>query len=480
MNLAQGSGTTEMLCDWVNRTSYEDISAGAIHATKRLICDTIGCAVGARNLDSASIVVEVVAGNGGVPESTILGSRLKVSPAAAAFANGYLGNVLDADETLGGRSHHAAATVFPALALGESLGANGPEVIAAVTLGYDLGARVGHSLSLGSATGLVHGWLGFAATTAAAKILRLDAVRLANAIGIAGWTSPLPCAALRWQQLAAPRPMLKVAPHGFISQQGVLAAQLAEKGFVGDRTVLEGEEGYWKITGATKCDWNLMVADLGKSWWIEEVMFKGYALCGAGSQSVDLFRQIIAEHKLRPEEIEKVSVWAIEAALHQLTPPESQTDVPFSVAFALAAVAFGIELGPRSQSWDVIRDPRLSDFTRKIDVFPNSDLPAANGEVSPVRAMSDLPNRGIGGVPYPIPTKVEIMARGRTFEASSDFAWGNPWTTETAMTDEELKHKFRTFCSGVLRSQRIEEVLDVVFRLEESEDVGRDLMSLLA
>lgn len=479
MNLGYGAGATAALSEWASGTKFRDLRPEAVHATKRLICDTIGCAVGARSLDSASIVIELASRYCGAPDATLLGSHVKVNAAAAAFANGYLGNVLDADETLEGRSHHAACTVFAALAVGESAEVSGAELITAIALGYDVGARIGHSMNLGSATALVHGWLVFASAAAAAKILQLDAERFSNALGIAGWVSPLP-AALRWQELAAPRPMLKVAPHGFMSQQGVLAAQLAHEGFLGDQTILEGENGYWKLAGATKCDWDILAENQGERWWVEEVQFKGYAFCGAGSQTIDLFRRLIREHNLRPEEVQKVSVWAIQAALYQLTQPKSQTDVPFSLPFALAAVAYGFELGPLSQSWRVIQDPRLHEFTDRIEVFPNTSLSATEGEMPSVRALSELPSRGLGGLPYRIPTKVEIRARGQIYEASSDFAWGDPKTNETAMTDDELKNKFRTFCAGALRSKRIEDVLDVVFHLEDVDNIRLDLMSLLS
>jgi 2-methylcitrate dehydratase PrpD len=219
---------------------------------------------GARSLDSGNIVIELAGETGGAGKSTVLGSSGKVAAATAAFANSYLGNALDADETLYNRGHHAVATVFPALALAERTGADGRALITAVALGYDVAARVGNSLTFstvsaggrGPASNASLGWISFASVTAAGSILELDPDRMAHAMGIAGWTSPLPCG-LRWQQITSPKPMLKYTPYGFISQQGVLAAQLAGKGFTGDPGVLDGDRGFWRMSGAVKCDWDI-------------------------------------------------------------------------------------------------------------------------------------------------------------------------------------------------------------------------------
>jgi hypothetical protein len=47
------------------------------------------------------------------------------------------------------------------------------------------------------------------------------------------------------------------------------------------------------------------------------------------------------------------------------------------------------------------------------------------------------------------------------------------------MTDDQLREKFRRFCAGELRAERIEEALDVLFRLEDVTDINAELMPLL-
>jgi 2-methylcitrate dehydratase PrpD len=267
--------------------------------------------------------------------------------------------------------------------------------------------------------------------------------------------------------------MLKYTPYGYLSQQGVLAAQLAGKGFTGDPGILDGDLGFWRLVGASACDWDILLGDLGSRWWILDASFKPYASGRYGNFPIDLFRRLIEEHQLRADEIDRVDVWTISHAVAPWfnNPPQSQIDLPFNIPFELAACAYRIDLGPRWQSWETVRDARLPAFTQRVYVHPNTELRTTTGETP------QLP--GTGGLPTRIPTKVQVEARGHTVSATTDYAWGDPWTPESTMTDDQLRDKFRTFCSGVLRSRRIEEALDVLFDLDRVDDIGGQLTPLL-
>jgi 2-methylcitrate dehydratase PrpD len=143
----------------------------------------------------------------------------------------------------------------------------------------------------------------------------------------------------------------------------------------------------------------------------------------------------------------------------------------FSIPIALAAVAYGSCLGPEWQSWASVRDHRLQAFAEKVIVQPNNELRDETGAAPALPALGSLPTR--------VPTRVDVAARGQRFSAQTDFAWGDPWTPESRMSDDDLRAKFRRFTAGSLRSSRIEEVLDVVFALDACSDVTRELSPLL-
>jgi 2-methylcitrate dehydratase PrpD len=475
-----GDDTTARLAEWVARVDFADLPATAVRATRRLICDAIGCAIGARALDAATMVADAASELGGPSRATVLGFGTKVGAAAAAFANGYLGSALDADETLQNRSHHGSPSVFPALALAESGDASGHSLITAVAISYDVAVRIGHAMAFplaaeGTAApsiGSSPGWVSMGAAAGAAKVLRLDAVKTANALGIAGWTSPAPFA-LRWPTLLAPKAMLKFVPHGFMSHQAVLSALLAAKGFTGDRHVLDGDTGYWKVAGSVACDWDFVFDRLGEQWWIEETSFKPYAVGRDAHCAVDLFRRLVDDHALRPDDISEVAVWTVPSVASEwfTAPPQTQTDVPFSIPFVLAAYVHGIDLGPPLHSWRTIRDERLADFATRVHIASNSGLKRTASMTTPRPTLGSVADRG--------PTRVEVHANGQVFAATADFARGDPWTPELAMSDDDLARKFRSFCSGIVPDQQVEDALSLLMRLDEVDNIARDIMPLL-
>jgi len=483
MTLQEGEGATACLAGFIRDTRFGDLPPEVVHDTRRIICDSIACAVGGTSLDAGKIVVEMAKALGGPPESSIMANGGKVSPASAAFANCYLGNVLDADETLLNSSHHAVCAVFPALAFAESLGLDGKELITAVAVGYDIGARIGlsfvgarvtdsGSIEFGRRHRAGHGWITFAAMAAAGKALNLDGRQLANAFGIAGFSSPI-ASNQRWGQLVAGKNMGKYAPYSFMGFNGVVAAQMAQKGFTADPAFLDGDLGYWKLMGAQEYEWQILLGDLGKKWWIPETSIKPFASGRFSHHSLSLFRNILRDQNLRAEEIENVVVKTFSRAASPwfsgVSEPQTQIDMQFSIPLALAAAAYGLELTPDWQSQERLKDRRLSEFARRVRVETDpSAYKVMAEEIKKERRFRR------------IPTEVAVSARGRVYRARSDYAWGDPWTKETRMTDEQLKDKFRGFCSRLLRSDKIEGALEALYGLEKVKNVATELVPLVS
>ncbi len=478
--MQEGEGATACLAGFIRDTSFDDLPPEVVHDTRRIICDSIACAVGGTSLDGGKTVVDMAKTLGGPPESSIMANGGKVSPASAAFANTYLGNVLDTDETLLFFSHHAVCAVFPALAVVESLGLDGKDLITAVAIGYDVGARIGLSLPHSRITGtgsvefapnLGMGWETFAAVAAAGKAFKLDVAQLASAFGIAGYASPM--ARSRFQQVPSGKPMVKYAPYASMGFVGIVASQMARLGFSADPAFFDGDLGYWKLAGASEFDWGRLLGDLRERWWITETSIKPYAAGRYAHHSVDLLRQIIREQVLTPGEIERVEVKTLPVVampwLSGLCEPQTQIDMQFSIPLALAATAYGLELSPEWQSPERMKDHRLFEFASRVKVEADrSNLKVMADDISRVSRLKR------------IPTTVTVSARGQVYRASSDYAWGDPWLEETRMSDEQLRNKFRSFCSRLLRSDKIEAALETLYRLETVDNVSDELIPLLS
>src|SRR5262249_52456692 len=118
-------------------------------------------------------------GLGGVRQSSVVGTRLLISPVQAALANGMLAHADETDDSHApSRTHPGCAVVPAALAVAEGAHASGERLLRTVVLGYDVAARVNYALgadALAAASYSTHSIGGtFGAGAAAGAVLGLD------------------------------------------------------------------------------------------------------------------------------------------------------------------------------------------------------------------------------------------------------------------------------------------------------------------
>src|SRR5690606_33623899 len=82
--------TTEKIARYATSLSYEDLTPAALRATKKLLVDTIGCAIGAHDSEPARIARRVAAGKSSARPARVWCSGERSSIEAAAFANGVM------------------------------------------------------------------------------------------------------------------------------------------------------------------------------------------------------------------------------------------------------------------------------------------------------------------------------------------------------------------------------------------------------
>jgi len=277
------------LVDFVARAKFSDLPDKVIYETKRLLLDSIGCAIGGIRMERGKICVEMAKRLGGLSESTIPGTSAKVSCINAAFANGELISTLDYDALFG---THIPPFVIPApLAIGEAISASGKDLILSTALGHEMARRLQMATpppyrpeESGPEKGKVifapvsgHGTAVFGAAVGAGKILNLNPEKMANAIGIAGYTGP-PSTMRKWTDTVPVR-MTKYGPPGFTAEAGLRAALLADMGYCGDTNIFEGEFGYWRFTGFQNWNKEIVTKGLGDKWVCTEISYKKYP-CG--------------------------------------------------------------------------------------------------------------------------------------------------------------------------------------------------------
>lgn len=469
-------GVTRKLAEFAAQTRYEQLPSEVVRESKRLLLDTIGCAVGAVYTDSGGIALKHVRALGGNPIATIMGTGERTSPVNAAYANARLANVLDADDTFPTGSHFGSTTVFSALALAEQQKRTGRDLITAIAVGFDVGARIGSSLGLsitvedGKVTGYAKlsgtsATMTWASVGAATSISQLGTDRTTHAFGIAGANTPLPAHA-KWSGSVS-LPMHKYSDAGWCAQTGVSATLLAELGSTGYADILDGDPAFWRFFGAAKCDFSALSDNLAQHWHIMNTTYKPWPSCRWTQYPLTAFFKLKQELGLQADEIDRIVVKAnpfAQSARFKQQQPDNQISAEFSHAHALAMGAFGVPPGPLWYDEDALKSPKYQAFRSRVTV-----------ELEPRAA--NLAQWMENGQFRRIPGGVEVHARGKVHTASVDMAAGDPWSKDTLFTDEALRQKFIGMVCGtnpgsVERRKKAECIIELVDKLENIKDLA--------
>jgi 2-methylcitrate dehydratase PrpD len=461
----------QRLAEFVVETKYGDLPGAVVHEAKRVLLDSTGCALGGMTVEKGRLSAALARRLGGPPESSILGTRDKVSCVAAAFANGELINALDFDAILDPVIHVSPFVLPPAFVLGESKGASGRDLILAAVLGHELSARVASGLSSGRtivAEGpdrgkvlrpAVHGYSAnaFGSAASAGKMLGLDAGKMANAMGIAGYSAPMQTGS-HWQRCGTSA-LVKYGSAGWMAQLGTTAALLADTGYTGDLSVLDGDDGFWKFSGSESWNAEKVSSNLGQDWHIVNTRYKVYPCCGIIQGSLDCLTAIVDENRLAPEEIEQVKVFLdplSEQPLWQTREIDNEVQAQFSVPYVVAVAAQGLPLGTEWQDPDTRKSPRVRALMDKVSFATHPDYGTAALENREARMA-----------------RVDVRAQGRTYSLERNYARGTPTPEIARLSDRELEEKFKRNASRVLPEGKADNAVKLIWELDELSNISR-------
>jgi 2-methylcitrate dehydratase PrpD len=231
---------TLQLCERIAGIGYENLGAPAIMAARRLVLDGIAIAVAGTEEEAIYILAAHHKEQGGAAQATAIGNGFRLNAVSAAAFNGAAMHVLDFEPMWSPANHALSTTLAGVLALAEAREASGREVVTALVKGVEMQGWIRQASGQFEArTTRFHppGAVGpLGAAVAAGHLLRLDADRLANAIGIA--------ASRAGSLLANAGTMTKSTHCGHASALGLESALLAERGFSANAEVFEAPNGY--------------------------------------------------------------------------------------------------------------------------------------------------------------------------------------------------------------------------------------------
>ena len=274
--------------------------------------------------------------------SEVIGRRASTSPLMAALANAAASHVAEQDDVHNGSVFHPAAVVFPpALAVAQSMGASGAQLMAACVAGYEVGIRVGEFLGRSHYkvfhTTATAGTL--AAAAAVGRLLQLTPAQMQHAFGSAGTQS-----AGLWEFLrtGADSKQLHTA---HAAAAGLMAAYLAQDGFTGAQDIFTGPQGL--AAGLSRDADPARLTDglqdgRATRWATAETSFKWHASCRHTHPAADALQQVMQAHGLASTDIAQVTCHVHQGAIDVLGPvvaPSTVHQSKFSMGTVLALVA---------------------------------------------------------------------------------------------------------------------------------------------
>ena len=268
----------------------------------------------------------------------VVGQSTTTSPMMATLANAAAAHVAEQDDVHNGSVFHPAAVVFPpALAVAQSLGASGAQLMAACVAGYEVGIRVGEFLGRSHYrifhTTATAGTL--AAAAAVGHLLGLTPAQMQHAFGSAGTQS-----AGLWEFLrtAADSKQLHTA---HAAAAGLMAAYLAKDGFTGAQDIFTGPQGL--AAGMSTDAHPAKLSDgLGTRWATAETSFKWHASCRHTHPAADALLQVMQHNHLQPADLAQVTCHVHQGAIDVLGPvvqPSTVHQSKFSMGTVLALAA---------------------------------------------------------------------------------------------------------------------------------------------
>lgn len=341
-------------------------------------------------------------------DSEVLGQDRSTSPMMAALANAAASHVVEQDDVHNGSVFHPAAVVFPAaVAVAQSLGSSGSQLMAACVAGYEVGIRVGEFLGRSHYkifhTTATAGTL--AAAAAVGNLLGLTPAQMQHALGSAGTQS-----AGLWEFLrtAADSKQLHTA---HAASAGLMAAYLAQDGFTGAHDIFTGPQG---LAAGMSTDANpaKLTDGLGTRWATAETSFKWHASCRHTHPAADALLQVMQQHGVAMGEIARVTCHVHQGAIDVLGPVVVPTTVhqsKFSMGTVLGLVAQFGHAG-------------LTEFDSHFDSATTADFRARVHMVLDAEVDAAYPQRWIG--------KVTVQTHdGRSFSGRVDDPKGDPDNT---------------------------------------------------
>lgn len=449
-NLQKGAASE--LAQFLESIKFDMIPESAIHSAKKLILDCITCMVGGAQLLQGRKMIDFFSGISDKEESTVVLNSKRMPSIHAGYVNSYLANLLDFDDTYFG--HPGATVIPPALVLGEKSHVGGKDLLVAVVAAYEVGTVVADAIKpslqrLKQVMGLST-WQVFCSVAAAGKLLGLNEKQMTNAFGLAAHNAPVP-SVRKWGWENKDIHWMK-NNYGWATMGGMMAAMMAQQGFMGDPTIFDGDKGFWIMAGSDQYNPISMKGGPREKWAVERVHLKPYTACRHIHPTLDAVCGLIKTGEFSVNDIRYIEVTTFfEVAENYNIFPKDPFTVPFSAPYLIALALLKVPAGLQWFEEKYLSNPQVKELANRVRFHPWPEADALY-----IKVKRELISR------------VEIeTGEGRRFEKEVRLPKGDP---RNPLTDKELFDKFFSLVGSVLGRNKATAIYEEVLNLEKMED----------
>lgn len=378
-------GLTQFFARAVVQARFAQLDDTTLAQARMAIADCIACAMAGSRDASADALAAVLAKEQG--DCTLWGRHERADAHVAALINGTAAHMHALDDTNESMRGHPSVVIWPAVAaLGEFLNVGGEDLLLAYCVGVEVAAKLGRCVNdqhsrVGWHTTSTLGPVGAAA--AAACLLRLDEAQTAQALGIA--TSMASGARVNFGT------MTKGLHAGWAAHNGVLAAQLASRGFTASTQALEGHEGFVALfCGAEHAKLHAAEQTWAQPWELASpgVVIKQYPTCSLQHALIDM---VLDARELGVFNVPDVRLeCVISERLNTVRTkgwPANGGSAKFHVEYSVARAAMSGTQGIGDFTDAAVRNEQVKAFADKVQVCVGSELTPGNGDAAVLRVF---------------------------------------------------------------------------------------------
>jgi 2-methylcitrate dehydratase len=461
------------IADWACALKYEDLSPEAIQAAKLFWFDTIGCALGGSQQDDAKILLKHYRAmsatadssggeGGGNGKATAFVSGFKTNPVDASFINGHMIRAMDYNDIYWKSDPcHPSDLIAAPLALCESEGLGGKDLILATIIAYEIEMRL---CEVGRPGVREYGWhhatlSAFAAPIAAGRVLNLNSAQMVSAMGISAARTFCPGAVT-----AGKLTNMKNTVDPWAGRMGAESALLARGGFSGPEHIIDGKEGLFAVFHHVQYkgepatfDGEALVADLPNSpkshYRILDCGMKSFPIEALSHAPLTAMMKTVKEHNIKADDVKEIKVEVIARAADILGDPhkyrpDSKETADHSLPYCMAAGLVDGMVTPLQFKEERVLDKALIPIMDKVKVVPNEEFEAL--------------------FPKFQPSRVTITTNdGKSHATRVDVPKGDP---RDPMTEDEIAVKFTALGGDVIGKDQCKKLQSFIMSMETAKD----------